>query len=355
MPLMRSASPPWRRSCAPPWWADASIKYISPAGTRWCWLVRGSGGNGKLLLRPAPTSPGPSSPPSAGRTRARPPCRPDAPAQASDRGTHPADRPAPHGAPAGFPAGGPGRAGRPGGAAADPGVHGPPGQSHPAGTGRGGSWTACAGWTETLPPTSGRYCLGCSTACPLRRTSWTCWPASGGVGAALENPMGKSLDKLLLDAFTGISPLIARELVFRVGDDPAALREELEKFRAEVQEKRFAPYLLVREGRAVDFTFLPILQYEPETECRRQERFSPMLDMFDETRDQAERVRQRGQDLIKSVTSARDRAGAQAGQPGTGAGGDPGPGAAAGAGGHHHLQPPRHAQGTERAACGGLR
>ena len=71
--------------------------------------------------------------------------------------------------------------------------------------------------------------------------------------AALENPMGKSLDKLLLDAFTGISPLIARELVFRVGDDPAALREELEKFRAEVQEKRFAPYLLVRKGRAVDF------------------------------------------------------------------------------------------------------
>ena len=125
--------------------------------------------------------------------------------------------------------------------------------------------------------------------------------------AALENPMGKSLDKLLLDAFTGISPLIARELVFRVGDDPAALREELEKFRAEVQEKRFAPYLLVREGRAVDFTFLPILQYGPETECRRQERFSPMLDMFYETRDQAERVRQRGQDLIKSVTSARDR------------------------------------------------
>ena len=126
--------------------------------------------------------------------------------------------------------------------------------------------------------------------------------------AALENPMGKSLDKLLLDAFTGISPLIARELVFRAGEDPAALREELEKFRTEVQEKRFAPYLLVREGRAVDFTFLPILQYGPETECRRQERFSPMLDAFYETRDQAERVRQRGQDLIRSVTNARDRA-----------------------------------------------
>ncbi len=125
--------------------------------------------------------------------------------------------------------------------------------------------------------------------------------------AALRNPLGKSLDKLLLDTFTGISPLIARELAFRAGEDPAALGTELDKLLETVRDKRFAPYLLVREGKPVDFTFLPILQYGPETECRRQESFSALLDGFYEVRDQAERVRQRGQDLIKSVTNARDR------------------------------------------------
>ncbi|MBU5434607.1 NFACT family protein [Pseudoflavonifractor sp. MSJ-37] len=125
--------------------------------------------------------------------------------------------------------------------------------------------------------------------------------------AALADPTGKAPDKLLLDGFTGLSPLIARELVFRAGEDKEVLRAELEKFVSSVKEKQFTPYLLVRDGRPVDFTFLPILQYGPETACIRQESFSQLLDDFYAARDQSERVRQRGQDLIKSVTNARDR------------------------------------------------
>ncbi len=124
---------------------------------------------------------------------------------------------------------------------------------------------------------------------------------------ALDNPTGREADKLLLDAFHGLSPLVARELAFRAGGDGEPLAAELERLLAAVREKRFTPYLLVREDKAVDFTFLPILQYGPETECRRQESFSTLLDGFYEAREQAERVRQRGQDLVKSVTSARDR------------------------------------------------
>lgn len=125
--------------------------------------------------------------------------------------------------------------------------------------------------------------------------------------AVLANPMGKSLEKVLLDGFTGLSPLIARELVFRSEEQSGRLAEELDKLRNNVKEKRFAPYLLLREDKPVDFTFLPILQYGPETECRRCESFSRLLDGFYEVRDQAERTRQRGQDLIRSVTNARDR------------------------------------------------
>ena len=123
----------------------------------------------------------------------------------------------------------------------------------------------------------------------------------------LENPLGKAWDKLLLDSFTGLSPLVARELAFRAGDDSEKLAAELEKLGKSVEENHFTPYLLVREGKPVDFTFLPVLQYGPETESIPQESFSALLDDFFSDRESAERVRQRGQDLVKSVTSARDR------------------------------------------------
>ena len=124
---------------------------------------------------------------------------------------------------------------------------------------------------------------------------------------ALENPLGKAWDKLLLDSFTGLSPLVARELAFRAGDDSEKLAAELEKLGKAVEENRFTAYLLVREGKPVDFTFLPVLQYGPETESIPRESFSALLDDFFSDRESAERVRQRGQDLVKSVTSARDR------------------------------------------------
>ena len=123
----------------------------------------------------------------------------------------------------------------------------------------------------------------------------------------LSNPLGKAWDKLLLDSFTGLSPLVARELAFRAGDDSEKLAAELEKLGKAVEENHFTAYLLVREGKPVDFTFLPVLQYGPETESIPQESFSALLDDFFSDRESAERVRQRGQDLVKSVTSARDR------------------------------------------------
>lgn len=123
----------------------------------------------------------------------------------------------------------------------------------------------------------------------------------------LSNPLGKAWDKLLLDSFTGLSPLVARELAFRAGDDSEKLAAEMEKLGEAVEENHFTPYLLVREGKPVDFTFLPVLQYGPETESVPRESFSALLDDFFSDRESAERVRQRGQDLVKSVTSARDR------------------------------------------------
>ncbi len=65
--------------------------------------------------------------------------------------------------------------------------------------------------------------------------------------------------------------------------------------------------MLEKEGHPSDFTFQPISQYGPAVSCVPFPSFSALLDRFYEQRENQERVRQRGQDLIRSVTNARDR------------------------------------------------
>ena len=142
--------------------------------------------------------------------------------------------------------------------------------------------------------------------------------------AALESalaaaPEESQADKWLLDTFGGLSPLICRELAFRAGGATDArlhqmgeggrsrLLDELEGLLRSVQENSFTPVMLEKEGHPSDFTFQPISQYGPAVSCVPFPSFSALLDRFYEQRENQERVRQRGQDLVKSVTSARDR------------------------------------------------
>ena len=109
----------------------------------------------------------------------------------------------------------------------------------------------------------------------------------------------------LPEPFHGLSPLIARELQFR-GDtrdkETAAVQME-----AELKEGKGEPNLLLRDGKMVDFSFMPILQYGLNSENVAYESFSVLMDDFYALREQEEHARQKGQDLIKTVQNARDR------------------------------------------------
>ena len=135
---------------------------------------------------------------------------------------------------------------------------------------------------------------------------------------ARENPE-RELSQWIIGNLNGFSPLVAREIAFRAaGADDARIEQlTVEQKQSVVNlidditnaEKgiHFTPYLLVRNGEAVDFTYLPILQYGVETESRAMESFSQLLDHFCEERERRERVRQKGQDLLKAASTARDR------------------------------------------------
>lgn len=122
------------------------------------------------------------------------------------------------------------------------------------------------------------------------------------------------LDGWLLDTFTAISPLVARELTVRAcgsTDAPAsqgnALWDVFSRWQRAVNENTFTPTLIKRNGSLADFTYGPVTQYGTYAETEVYDSFSHLLDDFYEKREQAERVKQKGRDLLKTATTARDR------------------------------------------------
>ncbi len=122
------------------------------------------------------------------------------------------------------------------------------------------------------------------------------------------------LDGWLLDTFTAISPLVARELTVRAcgsTDAPVsqgnALWDVFSRWQRDVNENTFTPTLIKRNGSLADFTYGPVTQYGTYAETEVYDSFSHLLDDFYEKREQAERVKQKGRDLLKTATTARDR------------------------------------------------
>ena len=109
--------------------------------------------------------------------------------------------------------------------------------------------------------------------------------------------------------FDGVAPLIARELAFRAGRplDREEEKEAAKTLSESVKDGSFTPTALVRDGQMVDLSFQPILQYGPTTESISYPSFTELLDAFYAQRETAQRVRQKGADLIKTLTRARDR------------------------------------------------
>ena len=143
----------------------------------------------------------------------------------------------------------------------------------------------------------------------------------GAVGLRqVEQAPGESrVDHWLLDTFGGWSPLVCREIAFRAGGRVDVTFDELgpqgrvrvaeaaEMLLNSVKENSFMPTVISIEKRPKDFTFFPAEQYEEAGACAAYPTFSALMDRFYEQRENQERIRQKGQDLIRSVTNARDR------------------------------------------------
>ncbi len=126
---------------------------------------------------------------------------------------------------------------------------------------------------------------------------------------------GAPADQWLVRTVNGLSPLVARELTFRacgstdapVTGHTAALWSAFAAWRDTVNEKHFTPAMLKGSGVPMDFTYLHVGQYGGAAEEETYTSFSRLLDDFYEKREQAERVKQKGQDLVKTASNGAAR------------------------------------------------
>ena len=121
-------------------------------------------------------------------------------------------------------------------------------------------------------------------------------------------------DTWLVNTFNALSPLTARELAFRACgsvDAPAAripgLWDCFSAWVKAVKDENFTPVMLKRNGVPSDYTYEPIHQYGTAMEAETYDSFSHLLDDFFEKKEQAERAKQKGQDLLKTAHTSASR------------------------------------------------
>ena len=131
----------------------------------------------------------------------------------------------------------------------------------------------------------------------------------------------QTVDKAILSSVAGISPLTAREIVYRAFGRTDIKNAELTdsgrnkilyevvRLAKAVQSCDFAPCMIINasSGKLMDFSSTPIKQYESMAEIRYFDSVSDLLDSFYKTRDMHERMRQKSADLVKLLSNNIER------------------------------------------------
>ena len=115
------------------------------------------------------------------------------------------------------------------------------------------------------------------------------------------------MDKWLLSSFSGLSPLICREIAYRCNEQWDTLPAFLEALQTSILNREFTPCLVSIDGKPADFSFMNIVQYGSSAENCVCDSFSELLDAFYSKRDSMELKRRRSHELMRSVKSTRDR------------------------------------------------
>ena len=128
-------------------------------------------------------------------------------------------------------------------------------------------------------------------------------------------------DKVIMSAFSGISPLVSREIVYRAFGTHDIYMEELDYSKildlaaacfeifSKIREGKFSPCYLVRKdtGKPFEFAAIDIKQYEDASEVILQSSMSQAAEDFYREKDKIERLAHKSARLVKIVGNNIDR------------------------------------------------
>lgn len=130
----------------------------------------------------------------------------------------------------------------------------------------------------------------------------------------------EKLNKAILSVVQGVSPVICREIEYLVTSGEDVYSDSLSsqhlkrldyyigKLANAVRDTSGAPYSVSEpKGKPKDISFMGITQYGSAMTVRRDETFSQLLDDFYYERDRVDRMKVKGQDLLKLLTNASER------------------------------------------------
>lgn len=118
-------------------------------------------------------------------------------------------------------------------------------------------------------------------------------------------------DKLLLAQLGGISPLSAREIVYRalgrcdVYPEDSASFEKLSNAVRDFAKEKFSPCIIIEKesGKMLDYSAVDIKQYEGAAKIEHFESMSEALEHFYGEKDRAERIKQKSADIVKLLNN----------------------------------------------------
>ncbi|MBE6782187.1 MAG: fibronectin/fibrinogen-binding protein [Ruminococcaceae bacterium] len=153
---------------------------------------------------------------------------------------------------------------------------------------------------------------------PERESKLNPFSSSEKEMAAAVCSCAKPLYSAFVSLIDGVSPLVSRELAFRVSlnpDIPAnqldteqkqLLEDALKTFKEEILNPT-AYTLKDQSGQAKDFSFLPVFQYGQAVDSIKEDGFSLLLDEFYAERDKSDRIKAKSQDILRLLTNIRNR------------------------------------------------
>ena len=128
-------------------------------------------------------------------------------------------------------------------------------------------------------------------------------------------PKDRPCDKAIVAAFSGVAPVVAREIVYRATghtDTPVKycfcedIEREFFSVTERIKNEDYAPCVILEGEKPVEYSFLPLTQYSG-LEARAIASAGEALDAYFGTRDNIQRIHQRASDILRLLTNAESR------------------------------------------------